>query len=181
MAIIAPVDFAAALRLVVETLEQRSVPVAVVGGLALHAFGVGRATIDVDVVTLRKAQEGLIAFLESRGYETLHRSTGYSNHLSSEPHGRIDVVYVDEATAARLFAGATRREILPGVFALVPRAEHLIAMKVRAMANDPRRRIQDLADIQRLLELPEVDRAEARGYFERLGLEHWYDEIARDF
>jgi hypothetical protein len=175
------VDFAAALRLVVESLERQGVPVAVVGGLALHAYGVGRATIDLDVVTLLRAQSDLIALLESRGYETLHASAGYSNHVHPQRElGRIDVVYVDEATAGRLFAGAVRREILFGASALVPRAEHLIAMKVRAMANDPRRRLQDMADVQRLLELPEVDRAEARGYFERLGLEAWYDEIARD-
>jgi hypothetical protein len=177
--IIAAVDFVAALRMVVGALERRQVPVALVGGLALHAYGVGRATFDVDVVTLRSAQRHLVAFLESRGYQTLHTSPGYSNHLHADAaFGRIDVVYVDEGTAAKLFEPATRREILPGVSILVPRPEHLIAMKVRALANDPRRRLQDMADIQRLLTLPEVDRAEARGYFARLGLEEWYDEIA---
>ena len=172
-------DFVAALRLVVEELERRGVPVALVGGLALHAYGVGRATFDVDVVTLRSAQRELVAVLESRGYQTLHVSPGYSNHLHAEAAlGRIDAVYVDEGTAAKLFGSARRREVLPGVSVLVPRPEHLIAMKVRAIANDPRRRLQDLADIQRLLTLPEVDRVEARGYFARLGLEEWYDEIA---
>jgi hypothetical protein len=173
------VDFTRALRTVVDALEQRGVPVALVGGLALHAYGVGRATFDVDIVTLRSAQADLVALLESRGYQTLYTSSGYSNHLHREAAaGRIDVVYVDEGTAAKLFGPATRREILPGVSVLVPRPEHLVAMKVRAMANDPRRRLQDMADIQRLLALPEVDRVEARGYFARLGLEEWYDEIA---
>jgi hypothetical protein len=172
-------DFVAALRLVVEELERRGVPVALIGGLALHAYGAGRATFDVDVVTMRSAQRELVAILEARGYQTQHLSSGYSNHLHPDSTwGRIDVVYVDEGTAAKLFGPAGRREVLPGVSVLVPRPEHLIAMKVRAMANDPRRRLQDMADIQRLLTLPEVDRAEARGYFERLGLEEWYDEIS---
>ena len=59
----------------------------------------------------------------------------------------------------------------------VPRAEHLVAMKVRAMRNDPARLVQDLADVQHLLRLPETDRAEVRGYFEKAGMLDWYDRL----
>jgi hypothetical protein len=43
----------------------------------------------------------------------------------------------------------------------VPKPEHLIAMKVQAIKNDPRRAFKDLADVQALMRLPEVDDAEA--------------------
>jgi len=59
----------------------------------------------------------------------------------------------------------------------VPRAEHLAAMKVQAMRNDPSRLMQDLADVQYLLRLPGTDRAEVRGYFEKAGLAEWYDKL----
>jgi len=42
-------------------------------------------------------------------------------------------------------------------------------MKVHAMRNDPARLVQDLADVQHLLRLPETDRSEVRGYFEKAG------------
>ena len=71
-------------------------------------------------------------------------------------------------------------EILDGVEVLVPRPEHLVAMKVRALKNDPSRKLQDLADIQRLYALPTVDREEIRVYFDRLGLTELYDEIEID-
>jgi hypothetical protein len=45
-------------------------------------------------------------------------------------------------------------KIFPGTTLLVPRPEHLAAMKVQAMKNDPSRTFQDLADIQALLSLP---------------------------
>jgi hypothetical protein len=65
------------------------------------------------------------------------------------------------------------------VTAPVPRPEHLAAMKVQAMKNDPRRRLRELADIQFLLGLPGVDAREIRGYFERAGLLDRYDELDR--
>jgi hypothetical protein len=59
----------------------------------------------------------------------------------------------------------------------VPRAEHLAAMKVQAMRNDPSRLLQDLADVQYLLRLAGTDRDEVRSYFDRAGLREWYDKL----
>ena len=126
------------------------------------------------------AQPALRSYLESLGYETLHISAGYSNHVHSLALlGRIDFVYVDKDTANLLFARAGEL-VLPGVPSVaVPRPEHLAAMKVLAMKNDPTRTFQEMADIQFLLGLPGVDEAEIRGYFEKHGLKERFDEIKR--
>jgi hypothetical protein len=124
------------------------------------------------------AQAPLVAFLETLGYETLHVSAGYSNHQHADPDwGGVDVIYVDEETAGQMFPACSRRLRLGGRAAPVPRAEHLVAMKVHAMRNDPTRLVQDLADVQHLLRLPETDRAEVRGYFEKAGLLEWYERV----
>jgi hypothetical protein len=173
-------DFARVYALVAGFLEAREARVAVVGGLGLHGHGVTRATLDLDLVSEASSQGPLVAFLESQGYETLHRSAGYSNHLHADPDlGRLDLVYLDADTARLLFAGCTARLELGSLRALVPRAEHLAAMKVQAMKNDPSRELQDLADVQALLRLPGVDAAEVRGYFERARLLDRYDAIRR--
>jgi hypothetical protein len=120
-----------------------------------------------------------VAFLESVGYETLHRSAGYSNHVHPLADlGRVDFIYVSGETARLLLsAGTTLR--LGEHRVPVPRAEHLAAMKVHAMKNDPSRTLQEMADIQFLLRLPGVDIEEIRGYFERSGLLERYHEIER--
>jgi Nucleotidyl transferase AbiEii toxin, Type IV TA system len=159
-------------------LEEHGFPCAVVGGLSLHAFGRSRATFDLDLVTVAEAQGPLVAHLESLGYETLHRSAGYSNHSHADAElGSVDVVYVDPETARRLFPTCTRRLRLGDREVPVPRAEHLIAMKIQALRNDPSRELQDLADIQYLLGLPDTNREEARGYFSRAGMSDWYDKL----
>jgi hypothetical protein len=112
------------------------------------------------------------------GYETLHLSPGYSSHQHADPQwGGVDLIYVDETTAAQLFPACTLELQLGARKAPVPRAEHLAAMKVQAMRNDPSRLLHDLADVQYLLRLASTDRAEVRGYFERAGLSGWHDKL----
>lgn len=171
-------DFQRALAAVGGFLEREGAPYAVVGGLALAAFGIARPTFDLDLVTSGAIQPRLLTFLSSLGYETLHASAGYSNHAHTQKLlPRLDVVYVRGETEEKLFAQVEVKTVLPGFSAPVPRPEHLAAMKVQAIKNDPERRLQDLADIQSLLRLPGVDRAEVRGYFERHGLGEDFDAL----
>jgi hypothetical protein len=135
------VDFAAELSRVATVLEQHGRRWGVIGGVALAALGMPRTTLDLDLVVDAEAQPELIAWLEGEGFATLHLSTGYSNHLHPEPRrGRIDLVYVAGDTAARLFAGLRQLPGPGGATMPVARPEHLAAMKVLAMKNDPTRR-----------------------------------------
>ncbi len=87
-----------------QLLDERGHPYAVIGALALHAYGHSRATFDLDLVTVLAAQPDVLGLLERLGYETLQVSPGYSNHQHRDADwGGIDVVYVDAETAARLF------------------------------------------------------------------------------
>lgn len=153
---------------------------AVAGAWALHAYGLTRATLDFDLVTEARVQHALVGHLIALGYETLHASEGFSNHLHPDPAwGRVDVIYVDAGTAELLFAGCTRTFELAGQRLCVPRPEHLAAMKAQAIRNDPTRLWRDLADVRELLSLPGVDRSEIRSYFEHAGLTERFDELDR--
>jgi hypothetical protein len=52
-------------------------------------------------------------------------------------------------------------------------------MKVHAIKNTPQRALQDLADVSYLLDLPGLDRDEARGYFDNAGLLDRWEELIR--
>lgn len=171
-------DFAAVLETVTGFLDGKGFRYAVIGGVALAAYGLPRTTLDLDLVVEAEAQEALVSFLESAGFETLHRSPGYSNHLHPA-RGRLDFAYVRGETSQKLFAACRERPGPQGRMILVPSPEHLAAMKVLAFRNDPARTFQDMADIRFLLTLPGVDRAEVRGSFERHGLGARFDEIER--
>ena len=174
------VDFAREIEDIGAFLTGAGFPFAVIGGVALAACGHPRMTFDLDIVTEAAAQDAIVAFMESRGFVTLHRSAGYSNHRHPDRrHGRVDVMYVRAATAARLFAGC-RHLLGPGGRPVaVPRPEHLAAMKVRAMKDAPERTWQEMADIGFLLTLEGVNRDEVRGYFEKANLLERWRELER--
>jgi len=172
------VDFVAVLNEVLPFFERRNLRFAVIGGVGLGGYGMSRATVDLDFVLDAGAREEVIRFLESLGYGTLHRSTGYSNHQHPDSdRGGIDLVYVQEPTSGMIFAGIRILDGPGGMRIPVPRPEHLIAMKVVAMKNDPSRTFQDMADIRFLLSLPDVDREEVRAQFEKHGLRERYREL----
>ncbi len=173
-------NFARVIKEVAVFFEREGQPFAVIGAFGLQAYGLIRATSDLDFVTENSAQAKLVSFLESLGYETLHLSTGYSNHLHSDPDlGRLDFVYVGGETSRRLFESARLLPVFEGISLSVPRPEHLAAMKIQAMKNDPERTFQEMADILFLLRLSNTDQEEIRGYFEKQGMIEKYDEIRK--
>lgn len=173
-------DFPKVLAELSRFLEERRYRWGLAGAFALYAFGLTRATADLDFVVEERARGELLRRLDLLGYEQLYASEGYSNHVHANPAaGRLDFIYLDERTAQVLFGGCRRVELFPGVEVSVPRPEHLAAMKVLAMKNDPSRTFAELADLQFLLRLPGVNREEIRGYFERHGLLERFYELER--
>jgi hypothetical protein len=174
------VDFSRVIDEIAGFLTRENTRFALAGAFALHAYGLSRATSDLDFVTEAGIRERLVDHLESLGYETLYVSSGYSNHLHPDAEmGRVDLIYVDGETARQLLEGSGVTLRLGNHELRVPRAEHLAAMKVHAMKNDPGRALQEMADIRFLLQLDGVDEAEIRDYFEKAGLGDRFDEIKR--
>ncbi len=171
-------NFAAVLQTVVNFLEGRRARYAVIGGVAIAIYGFPRTTLDLDLIVESGVQEDLVHWLESLGYRTLHRSSGYSNHAHLEPSwGELDFVYVKGETAEKLFSGCRQAPGPGGLIVPVPRPEHLASLKVVAMKNDSERTLREQEDIRFLLSLPGVDRREVRSYFERHGLVERFDEL----
>lgn len=126
-------NFRCVLETVGKFLTDRGYRYALAGAFAMHAYGLSRATSDLDLVVEARGQGDLIHFLESLGYETLYVSTGYSNHLHSLPAlGRIDCIYVEGATSEQLFQTTTEVGVIKGIPIRVVRPEHLCAMKILA-------------------------------------------------
>ncbi|MFL6245458.1 MAG: hypothetical protein ACJ74H_05505 [Thermoanaerobaculia bacterium] len=174
-------QFDEVLRTFSEFFEREQIRYAVAGGLAIHAWGRSRSTQDIDFAVDGSAQQRIIRFAESIGYQTLHASNGYSNHEHpEEAFGAVDLLYLYGDTADRVFSDA-RPRIVAGASQLpVPKPEHLIAMKVQAIKNAPRRVSIDVPDIEYLLTLPDIDRHVVRDYFERAGLLRIFDVIEKD-
>ena len=172
-------DVSRVLDLVRPFFESRAEPYALVGGLALLAYGAPRATFDVDLLAPRRTREDLVAFLEGRGFTTLSVQPGFSNHQHPDPAlGRVDVIYVSGTTADAVFAGCSRKAIAAAVEAPVPRPEHLLAMKAQAFAKD-QLATPTSPTFSSCCRFRSLDLVEARGYFESAGLAEYFERLRR--
>jgi hypothetical protein len=153
---------------------------AVIGGMAMNAYGHARTTLDFDIAAEEREREPLLSRLAAEGFERLNDVEGFSNLLHSDPDlGRLDVLWLEGTTADRVFGNVRRLPGPGGHGVLVPAPEHLVAMKVRSIQSRPTRVFRDGADLEYLLRFPGLDDNEARGFFERAGLLELYDRLHR--
>jgi hypothetical protein len=154
---------------------------ALIGGLALAAHDVVRATRDVDFLVDAEDAERLHGLLLELGYDCIHRSADAANYLRGEEG--LDLLYAHRPIARSLLLAAEDRDTPMGRLRVVS-AEGLVAFKLQAYVNDPTR-ARDLEDIRALLHAGRrsLDQAELRGYFRLFDreelLEQLVDEVCR--
>ncbi|HEX5755439.1 MAG TPA: hypothetical protein VFY12_03700 [Arenimonas sp.] len=148
---------------------------ALIGGLALAAHGVIRATQDVDLLLdsddVERAHEALLGL----HYRCEYRSSEAANYRRGDD--ALDLMYAHRPLARRLLAEAQARETPIGRVRVIS-AEGLIACKLQGWVNNPARTL-DLEDIRNLLvaNAGALDLDEVRGYFELFDRESLFDEL----
>ncbi|MGK2856611.1 MAG: hypothetical protein ACSLFQ_05335 [Thermoanaerobaculia bacterium] len=160
--------------------ERERIRYALIGGLAVHAWGRTRPTRDADFAVESEASSGIVTFAESLGFNTAFLSAAFSNHEHPDvAWGHVDFMYLSGHTADSVFSNAVPKELLPGRPLPVASPEHLAMMKALAMKNFPHRALYEGDDVRVLLHVPGVDRAAIREYFERHGLLELFDAIEK--
>lgn len=166
-------EFGDALARLVAVFQQRRVPCALMGGLAVAAWGAPRATEDIDLLADASPSPELNAALRAAGFEAEWRRGDPDDpiplllRLRSASGPEIDVVCATRLWEREMLNRSIRVRIPGGLETPVIALEDLIVLKL--MAGGP----GDLVDIADLLErashLPELDkRAAERGVLELL-------------
>ena len=153
---------------------------AVIGGMAMNAYGHARTTLDFDVAAEEGFRKPLLSLLAAEGFEILNDLEGFTNLRHPDPElGRLDVLWLEGTTADRVFSRLCHLPGPAGRDVPVPAPEHLVAMKVRSIQSRPTRVFRDGADLEYLLRFPGLDDNEARGFFEKAGLLDLYGRLRR--
>jgi hypothetical protein len=132
---------------VLAALNRLGVRHALIGGLALAPHKVIRATQDVDLLTDAQSADAIDQELQQLGYRCLHRSGDAANYVRGDE--RLDFLYASRPAALHLLETAGDYQTTFGALRVVS-AEGLIAFKLQALVNNPRR-LQDLEDIRALI------------------------------
>ena len=136
---------------------------ALIGGLAVVAHQVVRATKDVDFLVAAEAADKVHAAQLDLGYRCLYRSEDAANYVRAAEG--LDLLYAHRPLARRLLAQASERDTPMGRMRIIS-VEGLIGFKLQAVVNDATR-TRDLDDIRALLKIhrASMDMEEIRHYF----------------
>ena len=151
--------------------EEREIDHALIGGCALAAHRVVRATTDVDFLVLAEHEPRLHDYMVSEGFEVLLRTENVSNYLAANGE-RIDCLYARRAYTREMLAAAQPCKFGQTEVRVV-RPEDIIGLKVQASSNDPSRLPLDMSDVARLIEehRATLDIVRLRKYFSIFGRE----------
>jgi hypothetical protein len=136
---------------------------ALIGGLAVVAHQVVRATKDVDFLVAAEAADTVHGALLGLGYQCLYRSEDAANYVRGNEG--LDLLYAHRPLARQLLQRATERDTPMGRLRVIS-VEGLIGFKLQGYVNDATR-TRDLDDIRALVHQHRttLDTQELRGYF----------------
>lgn len=159
------------------SLEAINVEWALIGGLALTAYKVIRATQDVDVLIDIDRSDDVDREMQRLDYECIHRSHDAANYVRA--HERVDFLYASRPLARKLLLAARTFQTSLGVLRVIS-PEGLIGFKLQAVFNNPQR-TQDLVDIRKLVAAnrDSLDLVQLRDYFRLFQREGMLDELTR--
>ena len=148
---------------------------ALIGGLAVVAHQVVRATKDVDFLVELEAADKVHAALLNLGYQCLYRSEDAANYVRAAQG--LDLLYAHRPLARRLLAQASERDTPMGRIRVIS-VEGLIGFKLQGFANDATR-TRDLDDIRALVKIHRTSlrTEQLREYFALFDQLELFDEL----
>jgi len=146
------------IELVSTEFKKKKIPCVLIGGFALGFHKFQRTTMDIDFmiseVDLKLAQETLV----NVGYKPYEKGEGLFVRFksNSEELMDLDLVLVEPETLKEIMNQGIRGKV-GNLELIVPKLEHLIAMKLHAIKNNPHRELNDLLDIVSLMRNNDID------------------------
>lgn len=133
------------LSIVHDVLEKENIEHALIGGLALGIWGVGRATNDIDLLTDENNRDKI-----KRVLSHLKISPFFESEEVLQYHGafNLDFLFARRPLSREILMDAIT--VNDPISIKCVRVEDLIGLKIQAYKNAPKRELQDKADIQML-------------------------------
>jgi hypothetical protein len=168
-----------ALDILAESIAAESLRMLLIGGYALHAYGVARQTADVDCLAPDEVVARLDRALKAAGYNCIAQTENFRRYRSSSVYLMdIDVLSVSSETYNKLSI-ASQTSLIQNLHFRIPSLLHLIALKLHAIRNNPNREARDLGDIAELIRMnkTQIPPAELREICQKYAPDGWTDRI----
>jgi hypothetical protein len=148
-------NFRSILSVLIEKFKENEIRYALMGGLALGLWGVGRSTVDIDFLVDRGDRSRIDHIMQELGYECKFKSENVSQYVSPlKIYGEVDFLHAFREASLEMLVKAVEKDILEGSLKIkVLKPEDLIGLKFQAIKNNPLREQTDIEDIKALLSI----------------------------
>jgi len=175
-------DFEFVLGRLLDGYDRLNIRYGLMGGFALGALGAPRATGDLDFLVLRDDMQRLHGLLTGLGYRRIHHSENVSQYQGeSVVWGHLDFLHAFRELALEMLGRALRKPVFSGsrrIRVLTP--EDVIGLKVQCIANAPKRREKEIADIKALaLAHPKMDWKRVHQFYSLFGMDSEFRALRR--
>lgn len=174
-------DFEKVLCSLVEQFNRQKIGYALMGGYALGALGIARATVDLDLLVDKDDLGKIDKIMEELGYKLRFRTENVSQWLSPlKIFGEVDFLHAFRKISRKMLAKAIQKPMCGGKFQVkVLRPEDIIGLKVQSIANDPARKGRDFEDIKEIVKKfsRKLDWRLLKEYFSLFGMEEDYKRL----
>lgn len=146
-------DFKLVLEKLLTAFKEQDIRYALIGGIALGAWGVPRGTVDIDFLIHRDDMDKVDSTMKSFGYECRHRTENVSQYVSPiRIFGEVDFLHAFRTPSLSMLQRIVDKQMFDGTVSVkVLKVEDLIGFKLQGMVSDESRKSMDLSDIESLM------------------------------
>lgn len=163
-------------HLISSVVNKAKVNCVLIGGFAVNYYKVTRQTADLDFLISKEGFDKISGALEKEGFiqdysqDVFVRLTSKKENLMD-----LDFMFVDEETLAKIIKEGKKTSIAGKKF-IVPRLDHLIALKLHAIKYNPA--VREYKDFPDIIELIRVNKVNVKsGEFKKLCLKYGTEEL----
>lgn len=157
--------------------KKAGIDFVLIGGFAVNAYDFTRQTKDIDFMIADQDYEKAKKVFENAEFQEFEHEKTFSRWRTNCAPPILDLIFTDRSSLTKLIEHGTEKTIA-GRHIKVPSLEHLIAMKLHAMKQQPERREwKDWIDVIQLIKVNHVD--VKADHFRELCLKFGTEELYR--
>ena len=168
-------------NLIADVFKKAGVSGVLIGGFAVNQYCPPRFTGDIDFLVTEEIYDQILPVLKKTGFRE-----GTRQHLFARLEGNapdfldIDFLFVDHQTFSLVVKDGKKENVLGETF-IVASLEHLIALKLHSIKNNPKRELADMVDIMNLIRAGKVNvkMKRFRDLCLKYGSQELYEKIIR--
>jgi predicted nucleotidyltransferase len=148
------VDFEKVLKLLIRDFEKENINYAIIGGFAVGALGIMRATMDLDFLVDAKDIPKLAKIMGKYNYRCVFKTENVSQYVSGiKIFGEVYFLHAFRKISLSMLKRAKEIPIFGEKFKIkVLEPEDIIGLKLQALVNDSSKETKEYADIEALMD-----------------------------